>query len=126
MRRLFCSFFAAALLASPAAAVDFNTRLTQIDGKPFTEADGVTPEKEPTTLRRIVVNSLLANYPDESNLSGEIKLARFDLAKKVQESKGDLELTAAEASTIKTLMLKGLPIVVVGQAVPLIEASVRK
>ena len=42
------------------------------------------------------MNSLLANYPDESNLSGETKLARFDLAKKVQESKGDLELTAAE------------------------------
>jgi hypothetical protein len=115
------------LIASSAAAsaTDFNQRLYQIDGQPFTEQDG-SPEKSPTTLKHICVNALLATYPDESTLAGEQKLSRFDLAKKISDAKGDLKLTANEAQLLKTLILKAMPIVVAGQAVPLIEASVAK
>lgn len=111
--------------AASAGATDFNARLYQIDGQPFTEQDG-TPEKVPTTLKRICVNALLASYSDESNLTGEQKLSRFDLAKKISDSKGDLKLTANEAQLLKTMILKGMPIVIAGQAIPLIEAAVAK
>lgn len=124
MRRyLFPALIAGIMLAAaPAMAIDFNQRLTQLDGTPFLENDG-TPEKIPTTLRRICVNALLATYPDESTLPGEQKLSRFDLAKKIQQATGDLKLTPNEAQLLRTLILKGMPIVISGQAIPLLEAA---
>lgn len=110
--------------ATSAIATDFSTKLTQLDGSPFTEADG-KPEVSPTTLKKVSINALLANYPDETNLSGEVKLARFNLAKKISDSNGELSLTLEEATMLKAIVQKGMPIIVVGQAIPLIEKSVK-
>ncbi len=126
MKKLILAAVILLVISPPARAIDFGQQLTQLDGSPFTEADGVTPEKAPTTVRKVCVNALLASYPDESTLSGEIKLARFKLAKKIADSRGDLELTIDEASLLKGLILKGMPIVVAGQVVPMIENSVRR
>ncbi len=112
-----------AISASAARAIDADARLTQLDGTPFTEPDG-TPERIPTTFRRVAVNVLLAEQKDEANLSGETKLARFTLAKKIQESKGDLALEYNEATLLKALVQKSMPIVVVGQMLPLIDKAV--
>lgn len=120
MRFITALAIATAITFSPghARAVDFDQTLTQLDGTPF--PDG---KPEDARLRKIVVNALLAQYPDETGLSGEQKLTRFFLAKKVQDAKGDVKLSAEEIATIKPLIAKGYPALIVGQAWLLLDPA---
>lgn len=126
MKKQYPAWFAIVLLASipigVAHAIDFDATITQIDGMPF--PDG---KPEDSQLRKVVVNALLAQYPDEQNLEPPKKMERYFLAKKIQESRGDLQLTAEETALVKTLVAKGYPTLIVGQAWLLLDpASVKK
>lgn len=108
----------------PAAAieVDFDVKLTTIDGKPFTGPDGKETE---TTLASICQNALLAGYPDEQNLSGIEKVARYGMALKIRDEK-KWDLTATEVELLKKLVAKAFPPLIVGQVWAILDpASVK-
>lgn len=111
---------AAALLLSlvPAAAatIDFDKKVVQIDGSAFTDG-----KPEDATFRKLVVNVLLAQYQDEPQLAGDVKIARFLLAQKIQTSQGPLTLSLEEAASVKALVLKALPPLFAGQIVLAID-----
>ena len=115
----------AAILAftiSPALAVDFDTQLSGIDGKPMIKED-----KTPITLNEVTQNALLMSYPDEAGLSGEEKVKRWVLATKIGHQPRDPVLTADEIALVKKLIGKAYNPLVVGQAWSLLDpASVPK
>jgi hypothetical protein len=118
MKKFAFLIVAGALLIPTASwAVDFTTKLTQIDGSPFLDGAG-KPEEKQTTLATIAVNALLAAYPDEQTppLPAEEKVKRFALAEKVQLHPSDAQLTVDEVALIKKLIGKGYPALVVGEA----------
>ncbi len=97
--------------------IDFHQEIKTIDGKPIPGANG----GEKTFLKEIAVNSLLATFDDERNLSGEEKAKRWVLAVKIQGEAGDF--TLEEAEQIKRLIGKGYPPLVVGQAWRMLEEA---
>jgi hypothetical protein len=70
---------------------------------------------KPVSLKRVAVEALQANLPDEQNMGGEEKLARFQIAKKVAAG-GEQDLTPEEVSKIKLLVGRCYGPVVVGRA----------
>lgn len=84
-------------------AADLDARIVNLDGGPLLDDKG----KETTlTVRSIAVNSLMAPYPDEQNLSGEDKMKRVDLARRLQDTKTKAELTSEDIVLIKRLVNK--------------------
>lgn len=125
MRLLFGIIVALATWAvlTPAPAADFSIALTQLSGEPFRDASGTVQE---TTLGTVAEVALLASYPDEANLSGEEKVRRYMLAKRIRSAKGDLALTAEEIALVKKLIARAFNPLITGQAWALLDpASVR-
>jgi hypothetical protein len=57
-----------------------------------------------------IINALMAAYKDDDKCSGEDKLKRFDISKKISESEGAIELSTDEISFIKNYVNKaGFP-----------------
>lgn len=94
---------------------NFDTELKDLDGKVIIE------NQAPIPMKKIVVNALLATYPDEPNLNGEEKLARFSLAERVNKG-GDVEFSTEDLSKLKTLVGKFHGPLVAGQIIRHIEA----
>lgn len=116
------AFAATIAAAAPAHAVDFSTKMTQLDGSPFLDGTGKPDEKQPT-LGAIAINALLAAYPDEKELAPEEKVKRFVLAEKIQNHMKDAQLSADEIVLVKKLVGKGYPTVVVGEAWRLLDPA---
>lgn len=111
-------------LASPALAVDFSTKLTQIDGKPFLDDDTKKPTE--TTLATVVQRALLTSYQDEaSSITGEEKFKRWRLAEKIQNAveagKPNVDLSAEDVAMAKKLVAKAYNPLIVGQAWSLLD-----
>jgi len=95
--------------------IDFTKQLKDLDGKTIVEKDGAI------TLKSICINSLMANYQDEKNLSGEEKFKRYELAMKISENGKDVDLKAEDISLIKQLVGKAFTPLVVGQTYKMLE-----
>jgi hypothetical protein len=98
--------------------VNVNQVLFDMNDMPISDADG----KE-ATLRKVSIEALAATYQDESTLSGEEKLKRFELAMKVKNTPTPIDLTVEEVATIKKLIGKAFGVIVVGQAWKMLEGS---
>jgi len=100
--------------------VQFGAVLKSITGEPLFEMaeDG---KKEDVTLKRAVINALMAILPDEKNIGGEEKLKRYLLAQKIQG--GNLEVTPEEVTMIKQLVGKVYGTAVVGPAFKLLNGD---
>ena len=110
------------LSASPALALDFTQPLTTLSGQPFTDPDS----KVTITLATIAENALLQAYPDEQNLSGEEKLKRYTLARKIEDNKQKAELSAEEIALLKKLIAKLYNPLILGQSWKMLDpASVK-
>jgi len=85
--------------------------------------EDIIEEKNNITLAKVIVNALLATFPDETTLSGEEKLLRWEMAMKVNSCQEDeIELKSEEIVKLKVLIAKGFSTTVVGQAWKLLES----
>lgn len=101
-----------------ALAADFTAPITNIDGTTPTGADGKPVE---LTLRKVCVDALLTQFPDEqSTLTGEEKIRRFTLAKNIQSNLAPA-LTSEDTALVKKMVAKAYGPLIVGQAWDLLE-----
>jgi hypothetical protein len=76
------------------------------------------------TLKTVAINALVATYQDETNLSGEEKLSRWELAGKIKKSSGAADLSVEEVSLVKKLIGKAYGTLICGQAWKVLEGGV--
>lgn len=98
--------------------VDFGKEFKDLDGNKIANIPGKT-----STLKEVVIEALLAVFEDEKNLTGDEKLKRWELAKRVKSASGVLELSVEEVALIKKLIGKGYGVLVVGQAFSMLEGK---
>jgi hypothetical protein len=67
------------------------------------------------SLKSVSVNSLMATFEADKNLSGDEKLKRYLLAVKINAG-SEVDLTAEEITLLKVLIGRSYPPLVVGQA----------
>lgn len=96
--------------------IDFSIPLYDMDNKPINEA----PDK-PLLLDKVCVNALLSDTPDEK-ISGEAKLVRFKLAKRIYGA-SEIDITAEEIVLIKDRVGKQYLALIVGQVFELLEGK---
>ena len=82
-------------------------------------------EEQELTLRVICVGVLLQKGEGEKSIKAEEYLRRFNLAQRIYQSEGEVELTDNERMLIKNLIEKspifGTPIII-GRTFPMLEA----
>lgn len=97
--------------------IDFTRVLTDLDDKVMIDAQ----TEDVISLRLICTNALLAQYNDETNLSGEEKFLRYQLAKKVNCGK-PIDISPEDVVKIRTLIGKGYGALIVGKAFELLDS----
>lgn len=80
-----------------------------------------SPSDEPITVRTVCCDALLGTYQDEQNLSGEEKLQRYELAKKIH-SDNEVILSAEEIVLAKKVVAKAWNPLVMGQAWKILDS----
>lgn len=100
--------------------IDVNRELKELDGTVLENE-----KKELLTVKKVIVNALLANMPNET-VSGEDKLKRFELSQRVHKADGLVDIKAEEATMIKDLVGKVFATLVVGQFFQIIEGKAEK
>ena len=102
--------------------VKLNTELKDFEGNAVIFSMATT-EKEAVnaTLGRMMIESLLATFRDEENLSGDEKLKRWQLAIKIKNADVMVELTVEEVALVKKLIGKAYSTLIVGQVWELLE-----
>lgn len=96
---------------------NFSAVLKTIEGAP------IAKNGKPFTLLNVAIEALLAAFDDEVSLSGEQKLARYNLALRIQNSDGVVEMTVEEVAQLKMLIGKAFAPLVVGQSYLLLDAD---
>lgn len=96
--------------------ISFKQVIKSIDGEPFTNEND-----EKLTLKYFAINALSGHAPG-TQLSGQEKVERFNLALKIEKSKNEVDLTAEETVLIKTAINQFFPSpVIVGRCWELLE-----
>ena len=131
--------------------IDFTTELTELDGSPMRTRDlngealldllrqvmaGDEDSKEtaakalkemaelkPLTLKSVAIEVLKAQFKDEQNLSGELRMERGMLAKEIFTATGPMALKAEQVALLKRLIGKSCTPLVVMQAWSLIDPA---
>lgn len=93
------------VLAMPARAADFDAKIVNLDGTPIVDERGKEVE---LTLGRVAIEGLMTPYQDEQSLSGEEKLRRVELARRIQ-AKDTGKFAAEDIALIKKLINKRYP-----------------
>lgn len=99
--------------------INMTSPIMDLDDKPLMGSD----EKE-ATLREVVQGALLAQLPDDQNVSGGFKAKLFNLAMKVKKDNPDL--TAEEIALIKERIGVACLPLVVGRAYELLDPPAEK
>ncbi len=95
----------------------FDVEILNLEGKPL-----VGPDQKPLTLKKAAVDALLALYPDEQTLSGEEKMKRYRIAKKITIGT-EKDWTVEEIALVKKLIAKNYSSLLVGPAWELLEGN---
>ncbi len=77
----------------------------------------------PFTLKEAARNALLSQFEDERNLDVNEKVKRYDLFLKVKTAEDPADFTSDEIVLIKKLIGKAYAVLIVGQAVKLLEGK---
>lgn len=101
----------------PPVRLDLDKQLTTFAGEPMKQ-QGV---EEPLTFRDVLVNSLLAELPEE-HLKGTEKLRRFLLARKVYGGTAETEFDKKEVETMSQMVSQVYPILAAGQVCEVLDA----
>ena len=97
-----------------------------IAGQPATDTQPAVKAQPAVnaTLGKMMIESLLATFKDEENLSGEEKLKRWQLAIKIKNNaETAVEMTVEEIALIKKLIGKAYSTIIVGQVWELLEGA---
>ena len=92
--------------------------LVTLDGEVISDMKG-----DPSTVRGVAIEALLAIYKDEENLSGEEKMKRWELASKIKADPDPVELAVEEVALLKKLIGKAYGAMIVGQAWKVLEGG---
>ena len=118
----------AALLALPLPAYagdpvrfDFSASIKMLDGTIMRIGDA--EKGKALTLADVAENALLADYRDEANIDGVEKLKRWTLARKIEETKLSVALSAEDIALIKKLVGKAYNPLVYGEMVQAIDPA---
>jgi hypothetical protein len=114
------------LVSPPAWSIDFKAVISDFEGMPVTECADQPPPRDdrecqnrrPVTLAMAAMRALLVTYDDERGIAAEEKFKRGELARKIYEStsgNGEPVLTVEEMATVKKLIGKGYPPLMVTQ-----------
>ena len=102
--------------------IDFNQELKTIEGEILqrTRRKGNQVVEEPATLRWAAVEALLTVDP-KVTIPGEEKAKRYDLALKIQDSNGSIDLGVDDISFIKKICDDHFAPLVMGQTRKMLE-----
>lgn len=120
--------------------IDFNKKFTELDGTIIPESpptmekndNGEMVEKKypPFTLRKACTNVLVMRQADErgreKQLTGKEKVERYELAKKIHNSTGLVDLEAEEIALLKKLIGEIYPPITVGQSFEILDPHSEK
>lgn len=101
--------------------VKIDTPIKTIEGKDMKEM--VDGQEKVITIKKFCVNAVLANPSDNAKETGEQKVKRYELAKKIQNAKKEIDLSSEEISLIKKEIGINYPPIVVGQAYEILEGK---
>jgi len=102
---------------------NFDTTFKQLNGDDLKDGGAATAGVDAVlSLKVVSVNSLLAPFEVDKNLSGEEKLRRYLLATKIHAG-GEVDLTAEDISLLKLLIGRGYSALIVGQAFLMLESD---
>jgi len=94
-----------------------NVEVNDLDGKAVLDPDS----GKPATLKSATTSALLFQGQDDSKMTGDQKLARFALAKKVHDASDTVDLTAEEIVLIKECVNKIFTPLVYGRLVEALD-----
>lgn len=97
--------------------IDWAQKLYNFDGKEIKRG-----EDESWTLGKVAIESLLADSQEERHLSGEEKVKRYLLSKKIFCNPGT-EFTVEEIAKVKEQVGKKFPTVIAGQIPALLDSA---
>lgn len=95
--------------------VKVGTALTDLDG-----VDLLDDKNKPLTCGKVLVSILLAMHEEDKNMTGEDKILRYELAKKINGA-GECDMIASEITLCQELMGKYCVPLALGQMVSIIE-----
>lgn len=95
--------------------IDLDTVLCDLKGVPLKE----TPEKD-FTLGAACCTALLNPFSDEQNLDPKEKFNRYKLAQKISDG-GERDLSVEDVATLKKLIGKAFPPLVVGRCYDILD-----
>lgn len=100
--------------------VDFSQPICDLSGQPVHP----DPKSEAVmTLASVAVNSILMPRQSDANLSGEDKVKRFKLAKRIHDANEPLEINIEEAALLKSLIADSHTTLVASQALLAIDSA---
>lgn len=100
--------------------INFTKQLKNLDGKPAIEIDEEGKQIKVTLAD--VCSSALLQGGEQEKMSWEEKLQRYELASKIRQAKGAIDVPAEDVTIIKK-SLAVMPILYCGQAVKMIEGN---
>jgi len=96
--------------------IDFSTVLLTVDG------DRLVDGGKPVTLKKIAVDALMAVTDDDKSITGEEKVSRYTLARKISANP-DRSMKVEDVALIKKLIAKIYGPVVVGPAWAILDGE---
>lgn len=98
--------------------IDFSKPILDLAGMPVKQTEAA--DSPDATLATVATGALMATFPDERELSGTDKAARFHLAMKLTNG-GDVDLKVEDVALLKNLIGKAFGPLVVGRAYDLLD-----
>lgn len=87
--------------------IDVTGPVIGYDGEPLTIPPGPGKDAgEQMILKKAICDSLMGAFRDEEKVSGEEKVKRFDLARKVHKCLGEFEFTMGDLDLVKKMVAK--------------------
>lgn len=77
--------------------IDVDQKIKNLDGEFFKEADG----KDDITLKKVIVRALVLQHPSDDKQTGDEKFALYQLASKITNAEGELDLKPEDIISIK-------------------------
>lgn len=77
--------------------IDVDQKIKNLDGEFFKEADG----KDDITLKKVIVRALVLQHPSDDKQTGDEKFDLYQLASKITNAEGELDLKPEDIISIK-------------------------
>ena len=93
-----------------------DTVLVNFAGKPIQDNDG-----SEVTLGKLMTGGLLADSNINISASDDVKVARFKLAKRIDQAGGSVDIDSKEITDLRIVIAAAYSVMAAGQAIELLE-----